>query len=119
MSASIFSGRAIDAFKKQSGKKSLQLPALEVISEINMSKESMKVVMTTCPNLKSIMCKASKPSTGNGGMDESWMELLTPKLREVHIMEASFKGPNLVKYLLESTGSNLTTLDIRELNTVR
>ena len=114
----VFTGRAIDALKKQSNKKSFQLPSLEVISEVNMNKETMKTIMNSCPNLKTIMVKASKATSMNGS-DESWMEFLTPsKLKEIHITDLSFKGPNLVKYLLEP-GTNLTTLDIREVNVVK
>ena len=113
-----FTGRAIDALKKQSNKK-LQLPMLEVISEVNMTKESMRVITSTCPNLKSVICKASKSGSSLTSVtDEHWMELLTPKLKEICVMDASFKGPNVTRYLLEP-GSNLTTLDIRELNIVK
>ena len=74
----------------------------------------MKAILTMCPNIKSVIMKSY-----DGGNDETWLEVLSKSSHQIealHVLEATFKGPNLCQYLLQPiTGNRLSFLDIREM----
>ena len=88
---------------------------MEMISEKHMDKDLMKAVLSTCPNIKSILVK-----TAHDGRDEEWMEPLKKidnQLKDICVMDSHFRGPNLKHYILEpKTGGNLSNLDMRGLS---
>jgi hypothetical protein len=90
------------------------LPNLQVISDYQMTKAAMKAILTMCPNIKSVIMKSY-----DGGNDETWLEVLSKSSHQIealHVLEATFKGPNLCQYLLQPiTGNRLSFLDIREM----
>ena len=114
------SARAIDVYSRdhmgrKNSKKVNLLPNMEMISEKHMDKDLMKAVLSTCPNIKSILVK-----TAHDGRDEEWMEPLKKienQLKDICVMDSHFRGPNLKHYILEpKTGGNLSNLDMRGLS---
>ena len=62
-----------------------------------MTKAAMKAILTMCPNIKSVIMKSY-----DGGNDETWLEVLSKsshQIQALHVLEATFKGPNLCQYL--------------------